>query len=164
MTIPLQERALRHGHCANGRPSPTYTTWAHIVQRCTNPKNKAWKNYGGRGITVCDRWRDSFDAFVDDMGEKPAGLSIDRIDNERGYEPGNCRWATRAEQHANKRPSSLQQPPEIEAAILVAIERGEDIRSIVRRFQVGKDLPRVLWRRHRPDAGSIRQWRARTGR
>lgn len=73
-----------------------------MIQRCTNPNNPAWRLYGGRGITVCARWRD-FPAFLADMGERPNGLTLDRIDNDRGYEPGNCRWATWSEQRSNQR-------------------------------------------------------------
>jgi hypothetical protein len=83
--------------------SPTYAIWAQVIQRCTNPKSSAWKWYGARGITVCDRWRYSFSAFLEDMGERPEGLSIDRIDNDGNYEPGNCRWATKSQQNANRR-------------------------------------------------------------
>lgn len=71
--------------------------------RCCNPKNEKWKNYGGRGVTVCDRWRLSFDDFLADMGERPSILySIDRDDVNGHYEPGNCRWATNAEQCENR--------------------------------------------------------------
>lgn len=98
-----------HGHArrrAKGRAgTSTYYIWAAMIQRCTNPKNRDYKNYGARGITVCDRWRD-FTNFLADMGEKPDGLSIDRIDNDGNYEPGNCRWATPAQQASNKRPRS----------------------------------------------------------
>lgn len=89
----------RHGHHA----SPTYATWEHVVQRCTNPNNDKWDLYGGAGVTVCDRWRDSFVAFLEDMGERPEETSLDRIDPDKGYEPKNCRWATILEQNRNLR-------------------------------------------------------------
>jgi hypothetical protein len=73
-----------------------------MVQRCSNPKNKAYKDYGGRGIKVCDRWRE-FAKFFEDMGEKPDDMTLDRKDNGRDYEPDNCRWASTGEQNSNKR-------------------------------------------------------------
>jgi hypothetical protein len=71
--------------------------------RCRDPKNVAFKHYGGRGIAVCERWRESFEAFLADMGERPEGTTLDRIRVNEGYEPGNCRWADAAQQASNKR-------------------------------------------------------------
>lgn len=98
------ERSLTHGHKRNGVRSPTYAVWSSIMTRCTNPKTANWNDYGGRGITVCERWRNSFEAFLEDVGERPSkDHSIDRKDVNGNYEPGNVRWATRAEQCRNKR-------------------------------------------------------------
>ena len=71
--------------------------------RCTNPKSDGWKYYGERGISVCDRWLHSFESFLADMGERPEGMTLDRIDNDCNYEPDNCRWTTPVEQVRNRR-------------------------------------------------------------
>lgn len=83
-------------------PHPLYQTWQGMRSRCRNPKYRQWNDYGGRGIDVCDRWND-FQTFAADMGERPPGHSLDRIDNDKGYSPQNCRWATRKEQQRNQR-------------------------------------------------------------
>ena len=81
--------------------TPTHNTWKMMVQRCCNPNHQAFNRYGGAGITVCERWK-TFANFLADMGERPDGKTLDRINGKGNYEPGNCRWATWEEQHANK--------------------------------------------------------------
>ncbi len=92
-----------HGHNQTGFRTKTYTAWSNMWQRCTNKWNEDYKNYGGRGITVCSEWRD-FTVFLKDAGESPEGLTLDRIENDKGYYKENCRWVTRAVQNENKRP------------------------------------------------------------
>ena len=86
--------------------SALYKAWTAMLQRCENPNATSFERYGGAGIRVCDRWLD-FANFVADMGVRPVGASLDRIDGGQGYEPGNCRWATAQEQLANRRPYGL---------------------------------------------------------
>lgn len=102
-------RRLSHGHTDGGH-SPTYMSWKAAVYRCENESFPQWRDYGGRGIVMCERWRRDFTAFLHDMGERPTGLTLDRIDNDKGYEPGNCRWATRSEQRQNQRPAKQKGP------------------------------------------------------
>ena len=100
-------RSTKHGHTPKGQWSPIYRSWKNMVQRCTNPKNKDYLNYGGRGITVCKQWME-FSNFLEDMGENwGPGLTLDRINNEKGYYKKNCRWATRNIQNRNSRHNRL---------------------------------------------------------
>lgn len=98
---------LSHGHTRGpagaNRTTPEYRSWRAMLQRCTYPNNVHYPNYGGRGITICERWRLSFVAFLTDMGPRPEGTTLDRIDGDSDYTPGNCRWATAKEQAANRR-------------------------------------------------------------
>lgn len=92
-----------HGFSKRKNRSPTYKSWLSMKQRCYTEKRKNFKNYGGRGIYVCDRWKNSFENFLLDMGERPPGTSLDRIDVNGNYEPSNCRWADSETQYNNTR-------------------------------------------------------------
>lgn len=87
--------------------TPTYKAWGSMKQRCLNPNHEFYRHYGGRGITICERWLSSFENFLADMGVRPDGLTLDRIDNNGNYEPGNCQWATRHQQNSNRRSSRI---------------------------------------------------------
>ncbi len=110
-----------------------YRAWQNMIGRCENESLPNYPNYGGRGIKVCERWK-VFVNFLEDMGEPGHGLSIDRIDNSKGYEPGNCRWATPAQQAQNKRSSVITADMVNEAR--GRAEHGESVASIARRFGV----------------------------
>lgn len=124
---------------------PTWKSWEAMHGRCTRAKDISYPNYGGRGIAVCERWR-SFENFLADMGERPIGMTIDRVDTNGDYEPGNCRWSTVLHQNRNKRNTklSVDAAREIrsrtEAAKVVAAEYGVTTTTI-NRIRTGKAWP-----------------------
>jgi hypothetical protein len=123
---------------------PNYSIWQGMLNRCRNPNFPQFKDYGGRGIRVCERWK-TYSAFAEDMGERPPGTTLDRIDNDGNYEPSNCRWATRKEQQRNQTVTSRV---EIEGKSYVAVDLAEQIgvetTTIVARAKRGLSLAEVL--------------------
>jgi len=97
---------IKHGYRPEGKKTRIYRCWGSMRERCNNPKHPAYDRYGGRGITVCERWND-FVSFLADMGAPPKGWSIERVDNAKGYSVENCVWATRIQQARNKRNNKL---------------------------------------------------------
>jgi len=122
------EATVIHGHTRNGKRSPTMNSYTAMRERCENTKSKNYKGYGSRGIRVCERWRgpDGFVHFLEDMGKRPAGKTIDRKDVNGNYEPSNCRWAT-DKQQANNRRSSTKAPKHTAQADVAAITGVEEI-------------------------------------
>ena len=96
--------------------TPEYSSWIAMRRRCLNPNMKAWPNYGGRGITICDR-SSSFENFLADMGRRPEGHSLDRIDSNGNYEPANCRWATAKQQGSNRRVTTANEVDRLRAGL-----------------------------------------------
>ena len=114
--------------------NPLAGTYAHMIDRCTNEESPDYANYGGRGITVCDRWLDAetgYSAFCTDMAEKPVGFSLDRIDNDGNYEPGNCRWADSVTQTRNQRHTKI---------------KGEDLPDIFEMLDAGMTYSKIAVR------------------
>lgn len=104
----IKTNSYKHGHGRTNALSPTYQSYTQMLTRCRNPNRNNWQNYGGRGITVCQEWQNSFESFLKDMGERPSlQHSIDRIDVNGNYEPSNCRWANKKDQGRNKRTNHL---------------------------------------------------------
>jgi hypothetical protein len=125
--------------------SRTYSSWRALKFRCENKDNKDYPNYGGRGIKVCDQWSKSFSEFLRDMGERPEGTSIDRIDPDGNYEPGNCRWASNKKQSNNKRCNVFV---EYEGKTMTvtewAKEYGLEVKTLLYRVKIGWDIETAL--------------------
>lgn len=121
-----------------------YRAWLTMRSRCTNPKNADYKRYGGRGIKVCDRWQ-VFENFLADMGECPVGLTLDRIETNGNYEPGNCRWATNHDQHRNKSSNvNLTFNGKTQCCADWANELGLSRNAISKRYRKGLPVEQIL--------------------
>lgn len=139
-----------HGGCSNGKREPEYNVYMCIIDRCENPNNSSYKHYGGKGITICKRWRDSYANFIEDMGTrpkqtKPRQYSIERVNPDKGYYPSNCKWATYTEQ-ANNRSNNTRITFEGENLTLAQWSRKTGIRYglLLRRISDGNSVDRVL--------------------
>lgn len=141
----VARRSRTHGHTAGHRVTAEYQAWAGAKRRCGDPSDAAFVNYGGRGIEMCPRWRDDFTAFIADMGPRPHGGSLDRIDNDGPYAPGNCRWATRQQQNSNQRRSRLVIYKGERLTVAEASRRaGVDAFSVYSRLNRGWTVERAL--------------------
>jgi hypothetical protein len=135
---------ITHGHTKGRNLPPEYFIWCAMKSRCYNPNVKAFKNYGGRGITVCAEWRNDFGRFLSDMGRRPTGLTIERLDNDGPYSAENCTWATRTEQAANKRGVCITSINGKSMTLAAAIrESGLRPRTVYRRIWRG--WPEAQW-------------------
>lgn len=128
---------------------PLYTVWHSMIERCRNPRSKAWTDYGGRGINVCENWKqpkgEGFRAFLQDMGDRPEGYVIDRINNDAGYSPENCQWVSRKQSQRNRRVTLkvIIEGQEYIAAE-IAEKAGMKIDTIVARAKHGLTMEQIL--------------------
>ena len=110
--------SIKHGYFG----TPTYRSWIGCKERCYNSNERSYPHYGGRGIKVCDRWLNSFENFLEDMGERPNGTTLDRIDTNADYTPNNCKWSTHEEQQKTRRPVKVTE--EIALAVKKFVDQG----------------------------------------
>ena len=131
----------KHGYA----DSPTQTSWVEMKRRCYAVHRKEYPNYGGRGITVCERWLNSFENFLEDMGERPAGYTLERINNDGNYCPENCKWIARREQERNKRTNSVhdfngRRMSVVEAAEMFGLKPGTIYQRLRRGWSPDKSI------------------------
>lgn len=142
----------KHGHTCrdDGRrgASSTYMSWSGMKDRCLNPLAPFFNDYGGRGITVCDRWINSFENFLSDLGERPLGLTLERINNDGNYELGNCKWATRKEQANNRRAKRnahiLKHEGISKSVTQWAKDKGLSVSTLFARIRLGWSVERTI--------------------
>lgn len=132
----------------------TYASWHDAKVRCYSPKSQSFRNYGAKGIGMCDRWRNSFANFLSDMGERPPGMTLERKDGTKDYEPGNCEWASR-EVQAQNRPGSVKLSPDSVRALRARHAAGESQVSLAREYGVqpqtiSRVIRRTAWRNIKP--------------
>lgn len=156
IVLKRSEGHIVHGHSARGRLSPEYRAWIAMKARCYQESSKDFANWGGRGIKVCERWKSSFESFLSDMGSKPRGASLDRIDPNADYGPQNCRWATIAQQGGENKRSNIR--VEVEGEVFDGIaaacrKLGTSVQAAYSRIQAGMpaseavSIPARKWRR-----------------
>lgn len=153
----------RHGHAIGRAYSPTYHSWQAMLARCRYVERDIKRKHAGRGIAVCGRW-EVFENFLADMGERPDGMTLDRVDNDGNYTPENCRWATPVEQARNRRNARMTYATAYE--VCTRLLAGETAKSVAVRFGCSESLPREIlkgrtWRD--ASAAATRDWEQRHG-
>lgn len=139
-------RNFVHGHSVRGHWSRTYNSYASMIQRCTNANYTRYMDYGGRGITVCKRWLESFSNFLEDMGERPNGLSLERKNNSRGYCKSNCIWETAKNQGRNTRRNHIITVAGFTGCISEVCERfGKNVYAVKQRIRRGWDAETAMF-------------------
>ena len=148
ITITMSRKTgtpVRHGEATYGSPTVEYRTWKGMKDRCYNSASRSYHNYGGRGIRVCDEWLNDPKAFIDHIGRKPGPeYSVDRIDNDKGYQPGNVRWATREVQLSNRRPFKLDDESVRQIRCLTALKLG--YADIAKLFSISKSMVCLIYK------------------